>query len=76
MHTLQPGPVAPKTGNDESAEAALKQAAALEPANLDFLFTLADFYLKRGRWSEAERTAETMLAADPSHEVGRKSSIS
>jgi Flp pilus assembly protein TadD len=59
-----------RLGRDVEAESALKRAAALEPANLDFLYALADFYLKRGRSSQAEQVAEKMIAAHPSQRIG------
>ncbi|MCP4689404.1 MAG: tetratricopeptide repeat protein [Desulfobacterales bacterium] len=59
-------------GKDDTAEIALKRAVEIAPRNLDFLYALAEFYLKRGRWPEAQRVAEAMLAAAPDHEMGRK----
>ena len=55
---------------DEKAEISLQRAAAIEPGNLDFLYALADFYLKRGRLVPAERVAEQMITARPDQRIG------
>jgi predicted CXXCH cytochrome family protein len=57
---------------DREAEAALKKALSLEPQDLDFLYALADFYIKRERFSLAEQVAEKMIAAHPSHRIGHE----
>jgi tetratricopeptide (TPR) repeat protein len=56
---------------DAEAEASLKRALALEPDNLDFLYALADFYLKRQRWDAAGRIARKMVQTHPDQKVGR-----
>ena len=55
---------------DDDAEAALRRALALEPENLDFLYALADFYIKRDRFDEALEMAESMIRAHPSQRIG------
>jgi len=55
---------------DSEAEAALQKALGLEPANMDYLYALADFYLKRNRLAEARRVAEKMVAAHPNQKIG------
>jgi len=57
---------------DPQAEAALQKASSLEPANLDYLYALADFYLKRNRLAEAKKVAEKMVAAHPNQRVGKE----
>ncbi len=59
-------------GKDDAAEKSLRMALALEPDNLEFLFALADFYLKRERWAEARAVAERMVAAHPDQPIGRR----
>jgi tetratricopeptide (TPR) repeat protein len=59
-------------GKDEAAEDSLRMALAVEPDNLEFLFALADFYLKRERWDEAEKVAERMAAAHPENPIGHR----
>jgi tetratricopeptide (TPR) repeat protein len=54
------------------AEASLKRALALEPQNVDFLYALADFYLKRGNLPFAAQMAERMVAAHPSQRLGHE----
>jgi Tfp pilus assembly protein PilF len=57
---------------DREAEDALKKALSLEPQDLDFLYALADFYIKRARFSLAEQVAEKMIAAHPSQRIGHE----
>jgi tetratricopeptide (TPR) repeat protein len=56
---------------DSEAEAALQKSLGLEPANMDYLYALADFYIKRNRLAEAKKVAETMVAAHPDQRIGR-----
>ncbi len=57
---------------DPEAEAALQKALGLEPINMDYLYALADFYIKRNRLAEAKKVAERMVAAHPDHPIGRE----
>ncbi len=57
---------------DSQAESALQKALALEPANMDYLYVLADFYIKRNRFAEARKVAERMVAAHPDQRIGRE----
>ncbi|MFC1580201.1 tetratricopeptide repeat protein [Thermodesulfobacteriota bacterium] len=56
---------------DSEAEAALKKTLEIDPGNLDFLYALAEFYLKRGRLEEAKPVAEEMAVKFPSNPTGR-----
>ncbi len=56
---------------DSEAEAALQKTLEIEPDNLDFLYALAEFYIKRGRLEEAKPLAERMAAEFPSSPIGR-----
>jgi tetratricopeptide (TPR) repeat protein len=56
---------------DAAAEAALMTAVGIDPDNLDYLYALADFYLKRGKLLQARPLAERMLAKHPQNPVGR-----
>ncbi len=56
---------------DLDAEAALKKTLEIEPGNLDFLYALAEFYIKRGRFEEAKPLAAEMAAKHPSNPIGR-----
>jgi Tfp pilus assembly protein PilF len=55
---------------DLDAEAALRKAQELEPDNLDYLYALADFYLKGNKLQQARRIAEEMVARHPGQRVG------
>jgi len=57
---------------DPQAEASLQKALGLEPTNMDYLYALADFYLKRNRLAEAKKVAENMVAAHPDQRVGKE----
>jgi tetratricopeptide (TPR) repeat protein len=57
---------------DSEAEAALQKSLGLEPTKMDYLYALADFYIKRNRLSEAKKVAERMVAAHPEQRTGRE----
>jgi Tfp pilus assembly protein PilF len=57
-------------GQDRDAEASLRKALRLEPENLDFLYALADFYIKRARWDEARQIADQMISRHPTSPIG------
>jgi Tfp pilus assembly protein PilF len=55
---------------DSDAEVSLLKAKELEPDNLDYLYALADFYLKRGKLQQARSMAEDMVARHPTQRIG------
>jgi len=55
---------------DSDAEASLLKAQALEPDNLDYLYALADFYLKREKLQKAKSIAKEMVARHPDQRIG------
>jgi len=57
---------------DSEAEAALREALKLEPDSLDFLYALADFYVKRGNLSQARALAEQMVSKYPDQRIGHE----
>ncbi|MEJ2168499.1 MAG: tetratricopeptide repeat protein, partial [Desulfobacterales bacterium] len=57
---------------DSDAEASLLKAQELAPDNLDYLYALADFYLKRGRLQQAKGIAEEMVARHPKQRIGHE----
>jgi tetratricopeptide (TPR) repeat protein len=59
-----------QTGDIQRAEHKLLQAARLEPANLDFLYGLADHYIKRGMFDRAIPVVEAMIATHPENPIG------
>ena len=55
---------------DSEAEAALSAALGIEPDNLEYLYALADFYLKRNKLHKAGRIAQEMIAKHPDQRIG------
>jgi len=55
---------------DSDAETSLLKARELEPDNLDYLYALADFYLKRKKLQQARDIAEEMVARHPTQRIG------
>ncbi len=54
------------------AETALRRAVELEPDNLDYLYALADHYVRRGELRRALPIAERMIETHPESPVGRE----
>jgi len=55
---------------DKAAEKALLSALSLEPDNFDFLFAMADHYLKRNQLDNALLVAKKMIELFPSNKLG------
>jgi tetratricopeptide (TPR) repeat protein len=55
---------------DSDAEASLLKARELEPDNLDYLYALADFYLKRNKLQNARSMAIEMVKRHPDQRIG------
>jgi Tfp pilus assembly protein PilF len=55
---------------DAEAEVALKTALRADPGNLDFLYALADYYLKRRQFAQARQMAEQMMFRHPNNAIG------
>jgi Tfp pilus assembly protein PilF len=55
---------------DSDAEASLLKAKELEQNNLDYLYALADFYLKRNELLQARSIAKEMVARHPTQRIG------
>jgi tetratricopeptide (TPR) repeat protein len=55
---------------DSDAEASLLKAQKLEPDSFDYLFALADFYLKRKKLQQARSIAQEMVARHPNQRIG------
>jgi tetratricopeptide (TPR) repeat protein len=55
---------------DSEAEAELSKAVTLEPDNMDYLYALTEYYLKRGKFRKAKPIAEQMVARYPAMQVG------
>ena len=52
------------------AETSLLRALSLEPANLEYLYAMADFYVKTGRLGQARAIAQTMVETHPQEKIG------
>ena len=55
---------------DSDAEASLLKAKELAPDNLDYLYALADFYLKRKKLQKARSIAQEMITRHPNQRIG------
>jgi len=55
---------------ENAAEKALLKALSLEPDNFDFLFALADHYIKRNRLDSARTVAGKMIQRFPDNKIG------
>jgi tetratricopeptide (TPR) repeat protein len=57
---------------DAEAEGALLTALKTEPDNMDYLYALGDFYLKRGKLQKARSIAVQMVAKYPNNPIGKE----
>jgi tetratricopeptide (TPR) repeat protein len=57
-------------GKEQEAEASFRRALEIEPDSIDFLYALAEYYLKRGRLPEARIVAEQMISSHPTNPLG------
>ncbi|MBW1852062.1 MAG: tetratricopeptide repeat protein, partial [Deltaproteobacteria bacterium] len=55
---------------DAEAEMALLKALELEQENMDYMYALADYYLKREKFTRAKQIAEEMIKKYPTHHIG------
>ncbi len=55
---------------DAESEAALLKALELEKDNMDYMHALADYYLKRGKFQQAKKIAEEIVAKHPASRIG------
>ena len=55
---------------DSEAEVSLLKAKELEPDNLDYLYALADFYLRRKKLQQARSIAKEMVTRHPTLQIG------
>jgi Tfp pilus assembly protein PilF len=55
---------------ESDAEASLLEAKELEPDNSDYLYALADFYLKRKKLQQARSIAQEMVMRHPTQRIG------
>jgi len=57
-------------GRLDEAEVSLVQVLEIEPENIDYLYALADHYIKRGEFRKALPVTEQMISAHPDQKVG------
>jgi tetratricopeptide (TPR) repeat protein len=57
---------------DAEAEAALRGALERTPDNMDYLYALADYYIKRGQLKKAESIAMQMVEKHPAQRIGHE----
>jgi pentatricopeptide repeat protein len=57
-------------GQDAEAETSFLAALQLEPQNIDYLYALIDFYVRRDRLDEALVLTDEMIAAHPQERIG------
>ena len=58
-------------GRASEAEKAFTKALEVEPSNLDYLYALADHYVKTSDWLKALEVAERMMVVHPESPLGR-----
>ncbi len=61
-----------QVNRDADAEGALLKALKLGPDNMDYLYALADHYIKRGQLKKAEQIARQMVAKHPDSPMGQQ----
>jgi len=66
------GLIKQQLGDLSAAEEDLLRAVDIEPENLDFLYALADHYVKRGDYARAEVIADRMIATHPNERIGHE----
>ena len=57
---------------DPEAEAALLRALEIEPDNMDYLYAVGQYYLKREEYQKAKAIAEQMISKHPSNQIGHE----
>jgi len=57
---------------DEKAEQALLKALEIDPNSMEYLYALADFYLKREQFQKAKNMAQQMVMKHPNEPIGQE----
>jgi tetratricopeptide (TPR) repeat protein len=57
---------------DEKAEQSLLKALEIDPNSLEYLYALADFYLKSGKFQKAKDMAQQLVLKHPNAPIGQK----
>jgi tetratricopeptide (TPR) repeat protein len=61
-----------EVGRMDEAESALSRAVELEPENYDFVFALADHFVRRSEWDRALELADRMIELAPNNPLGQQ----
>jgi tetratricopeptide (TPR) repeat protein len=61
-----------EVGRTTEAEGPLTRAVELEPENYDFVFGLADHYVRRQEWDRALELADRMIELAPNNPLGQQ----
>ena len=56
---------------DAAAEVSLRNALDLDTSNIEYLYALADHYLKRGQLQKAKAISEKIVAKHPGNRIGK-----
>jgi len=59
-----------RLGRTSEAEKSLLYALNIEPDNMDYLYAMADFYMKQRQWKAAKHIAEKMIEKHPNQRIG------
>ena len=57
---------------DEKAEQSLLKALKIDPDSMEYLYALADFYLKRKKFQKAKDMAQQLVMKHPNEPIGQK----
>ncbi len=57
---------------DEKAEQALLKALEIDPNSMEYLYALADFYLKREKFLKAKNVTQQMVLKHPNEPIGQE----
>ena len=57
---------------DKEAETALRKTIEIAPGNINYLQTIAKFYMARRQFAQARYIAKQMIIADPANQLGRQ----
>ncbi|MBL4903244.1 MAG: tetratricopeptide repeat protein, partial [Desulfocapsa sp.] len=57
---------------DKEAETALRKTIAIEPDNMNYLQTIAKFYMARQQFTHAKDIAEQMISTNPTNPFGQQ----
>lgn len=59
-------------GKNEKAEQILLKTLEIDPNNMEYLYALVDFYLKRKKFQKAKHMAQQMVLKHPNEPIGKE----